>query len=61
MMRKSTNSAILALDGEQRLKLFVQFARTRLVALEQMRVNPTVADPGPANPRPIAGFSRYLR
>lgn len=33
-----------ALDGEQRLKLFVQFARTRLVALEQMRVNPTVAD-----------------
>src|SRR6201981_205174 len=33
-----------AVEPEQRMKLYVQFARTRLVALEQMRSDPKVTD-----------------
>ena len=33
-----------AVDPEQRMKLYVQFARARLVALEQMRSDPKVTD-----------------
>jgi uncharacterized protein YqfA (UPF0365 family) len=35
-----------ALEPEQRMKLYVQFARARLVALEQMRTDPKVTDRG---------------
>lgn len=35
-----------ALEPEQRMKLYVQFARARLVALEQMRADPKVTDRG---------------
>ena len=35
-----------AQDPEQRIKLFIQFARTRLVTLEQMRADPKVTDRG---------------
>ena len=33
-----------AVEPEQRMKLYVQFARARLVALEQMRTDPKVTD-----------------
>lgn len=33
-----------ALDADQRLKLYVEFARARLVSLEQMRADPKVTD-----------------
>lgn len=33
-----------AQDPEQRIKLFIQFARARLVSLEQMRADPKVTD-----------------
>lgn len=33
-----------AVEPEMRMKLYVQFARTRLVALEQMRADPKVTD-----------------
>lgn len=33
-----------AVEPEMRMKLFVQFARARLVALEQMRANPKTTD-----------------
>jgi regulator of replication initiation timing len=35
-----------AVEPNQRLKLYVQFARERLVALEQMRADPKVSDRG---------------
>src|ERR1700758_5671772 len=35
-----------ALESEQRLKLYVKFARARLESLEQMRNNPKVTDRG---------------
>lgn len=35
-----------AVEPEQRMKLYVQFARARLVALEQMRSNPKTTDRG---------------
>lgn len=35
-----------ALEPEQRLKLYVEFARARLVALEQMRSDPKTTDRG---------------
>jgi len=35
-----------AQDPEQRIKLFLQFARARLAALEQMRADPKVKDRG---------------
>ena len=45
-----------AVEPEQRMKLYVQFARARLVALEQMRANPKTTDRGHQTHRMLEDF-----
>lgn len=45
-----------AVEPEQRMKLYVEFARARLVALEQMRANPKTTDRGRQTHKMLENF-----